>query len=114
MHAKLEIFGIATMFKIMFANNNELKEIVKRNELVSFLNLFAKLSKTICNMEFVDREIKKAHLFLKIKYFIIFGVFGFILLFFNVLIYKKKDDKNKYIIVNEQPKKSKNDKIKKN
>ena len=41
MHAKLEIFGIATMFKIMFANNNELKEIVKRNELVSFLNLFA-------------------------------------------------------------------------
>ena len=114
MHAKLEIFGIATMFKIMFANNNELKEIIKRNELVSFLNLFAKLSKTISNMEYVDREIKKAHLFLKIKYFIIFGVFGFILLFFNVLIYKKKDDKNKYIIVNEQPKKSKNDKIKKN
>ena len=114
MHAKLEIFGIATMFKIMFANNNELKEIVKRNELVSFLNLFAKLSKTISNMEYVDREIKKAHLFLKIRYFIIFGVFGFILLFFNVLIYRKENKNKKYIIVNEQPKKSKNEKTKKN
>jgi ERO1-like protein alpha len=114
MHAKLEIFGIATMFKIMFANNNELKEIVKRNELVSFLNLFAKLSKTISNMEYVDREIKKAHLFLKIIYFIIFGVFGFILLFFNVLIYRKENKNKKYIIVNEQPKKTKNEKTKKN
>ena len=55
MHAKLEVFGIATMLKILFApNNEELKKSMSRNELVSFINLFAKLSKSVSNIQMID------------------------------------------------------------
>ena len=68
MHAKLEVFGIATMLKIMFAKSNEeLKESMSRNELVSFINLFAKLSKSVNNVKMVNDMIKKAHRDFKMK-----------------------------------------------
>ena len=68
MHAKLEVFGIATTLKILFANNVELKESISRNELVSFINLFAKLSKNVQNIKVIDEGINKAHYYLKFKY----------------------------------------------
>ena len=68
MHAKLEVFGIATMLKIMFASSTEeLRKAMSRNELVSFINLFAKLSKSVNNVHEIDLMIKKAHRNLKIK-----------------------------------------------
>ena len=70
MHAKLEVFGIATMLKILFApNNEELKKSMSRNELVSFINLFAKLSKSVSNIEMVNAGIIKAHHDFKMKKF---------------------------------------------
>ena len=70
MHAKLEVFGIATMLKIMFASSTEeLRKAMSRNELVSFINLFAKLSKSVNNVHEIDLMIKKAHRNLKIKKF---------------------------------------------
>lgn len=60
MQAKLDIFGISTMFKIMFTNDNELKERTSRNELVAFVNLFNKLSKTISQIKLIDNNIKQA------------------------------------------------------
>ena len=62
MHAKLEVFGIATMLKIMFASSTEeLKKSMSRNELVSFINLFAKLCKSVSNVEEIDKRIQRAH-----------------------------------------------------
>jgi hypothetical protein len=68
MHAKLEVFGIATMLKIIFTSSTEeLKKSMSRNELVAFINLFAKLSKSVNNLELIDKKIKKAHHNLKFK-----------------------------------------------
>ena len=62
MHAKLEVFGIATMLKIMFSKSTEdLKQSMSRNELVSFINLFAKLSKSVNDVQMVNTRIKSAH-----------------------------------------------------
>jgi potassium large conductance calcium-activated channel subfamily M alpha protein 1 len=80
MHAKLEVFGIATMLKIMFAKSNEeLRQSMSRNELVSFINLFAKLSKSVNNVKMVNNMIKKAHKEFKIKKYrciLLVGIFG--------------------------------------
>jgi ERO1-like protein alpha len=70
MHAKLEVFGIATMLKILFApNTEELKKSMSRNELVSFINLFAKLSKSVSNIEKINTGIIEAHHNFKMKKF---------------------------------------------
>ena len=62
MHAKLEVFGIATMLKIMFSKStDDLKQSMSRNELVSFINLFAKLSKSVNDVQMVNSMIKAAH-----------------------------------------------------
>ena len=61
MHAKLEVFGIATMLKIMFTKSpDDLKQSMSRNELVSFINLFAKLSKSVNDVQMVNTMIKVA------------------------------------------------------
>ena len=70
MHAKLEVFGIATMLKIMFAKSpDDLKQSMSRNELVSFINLFAKLSKAVNDVEMVNKRIKAAQHELTLKKF---------------------------------------------
>ena len=62
MHAKLEVFGIATMLKIMFSKSpDDLKQSMSRNEIVSFINLFAKLSKSVNDVQMVNKMIKAAH-----------------------------------------------------
>ena len=68
MHAKLEVFGIATMLKIAFTSSTEeLKKSMSRNELVAFINLFAKLSKSISNVDMINKKIKRAHHNLQMK-----------------------------------------------
>ena len=68
MHAKLEVIGMATMLKIMFTPSlDELKKSINRNELVSFINLFAKLSKSVSNVKTVNDGIKNAQQGLKYK-----------------------------------------------
>jgi ERO1-like protein alpha len=68
MHAKLEVFGIATMLKIVFTpSTEELKKSMSRNELVAFINLFAKLSKSVSNVQLINDKIKQAHYDLNIK-----------------------------------------------
>ena len=44
----------------MFASVEELKTNIMRNEVVSFINLFAKLSKTISYIKMIDGNINKA------------------------------------------------------
>ena len=118
MHAKLEVFGIATMLKIMFASSSEeLKKFMSRNELVSFINLFAKLSKSVNNVHEIDLMIKKAHRNLKMKKFkcISFvGIIGVIitLMILNFINSDDNTDNKKEIIDNGKIDKKQN-KIKK-
>ena len=95
MHAKLEVFGIATMLKIMFANHEELKQHLIRNEVVSFINLFAKLSKTISFMKYINDNINHAHKILSVKYAgVILGTFA-LFIYINFFAFaKKKDDQS--------------------
>ena len=111
MHAKLEVFGIGTALKILFANQLELKESVSRNELVSFINLFAKLSRNVGYIKVIDDKIDKAHFYLKFKYGgIVFGLF----LFWVYAVFfdkeeEKKDDKNEKKDDNKEKKDDKNE-----
>ena len=46
----------------MFSKSTEdLKQSMSRNELVSFINLFAKLSKSVNDVQMVNTRIKSAH-----------------------------------------------------
>ena len=95
MHAKLEVFGIATMFKILYASSNEeLSKCMSRNELVSFINLFAKLSKSISNIEMIDIGIQKAHNYLKKKKFKCISYVGIVgvILTLMILNFVNSDD----------------------
>ena len=119
MHAKLEVFGIATMLKIMFSKSTEdLKQTMSRNELVSFINLFAKLSKSVNNVQMVNKMIKIAHQELTLKKFrcvFFIGIAGviitlMILNFANAEEESEKEEK-KNKLINEK-KKIKNQKKK--
>ena len=119
MHAKLEVFGIATMLKIMFSKSTEdLKQTMSRNELVSFINLFAKLSKSVNNVQMVNTMIKKAHHELSLKKFrcvFFIGIAGVIITLMTLNFAnaeeesEKEEKKNK--LINEK-KKIKNQKKK--
>ncbi len=92
MHAKLEVFGMGTMLKILFANKLELKESISRNELVSFINLFAKLSRNVGYIKYIDDEIKKAHYYLKFKYA---GIVLFLFIFWIYAVFFDKEEEKK-------------------
>ena len=98
MHAKLEVFGIVTMLKILFTSSTEeLKKCMTRNELVSFINLFAKLSKSISNVQMINIGIQKAHNKLRMKKFkcISFvGIVGVILTLMILNFVNNDDDIN--------------------
>ena len=98
MHAKLEVIGMGTMLKIMFANLDELKEHMIRNELVAFINLFAKLSKTVSFIKYIDDKIKYSKQILLIKYGgIILGMISLALYLNIYVISRKKVDVNVHL-----------------
>ena len=106
MHAKLEVFGIGTALKILFTNKLELKESISRNELVSFINLFAKLSRNVGYIKFIDEKINKAHFYLKFKYG---GIVLFCFIFWVYAVFFDKEDEKKNDD-NKDKKNNKNDK----
>lgn len=56
------------MLKIVFTpSTEELKKSMSRNELVAFINLFAKLSRSVSNVQLINDKIKQAHYDLNIK-----------------------------------------------
>ena len=95
MHAKLEVFGISTMLKIMFSSEEDLKTSLIRNELVSFMNVFAKLSKTISYIKLIDDRIKTAHKKLMLKYIGLGLVLAVVLIFMNFKVFRRNPKKIK-------------------
>ena len=115
MHAKLEVFGIATMLKIMFSKStDDLKESMSRNELVSFINLFAKLSKAVNNVQIVNSMIKAAHHELKLKKFRAISYIGIagVIITLMILNFANAGDEEKEINKKNNDKKNKNQKKK--
>ena len=115
MHAKLEVFGIATMLKIMFSKStDDLKESMSRNELVSFINLFAKLSKAVNNVQIVNAMIKAAHHELKMKKFRAISYIGIagVIITLMILNFANAGDEEKEINKKNNDKKNKNQKKK--
>ena len=115
MHAKLEVFGIATMLKILFASSTEeLKKSMSRNELVSFINLFAKLSKSVNNVEMVNLGIQKAHHNLRMKKFKCISFVGIVGVIITLMILNfvnnsedNNEDKNQKKKIKSEEKESK-------
>ena len=87
------------MLKILFANKLELKESISRNELVSFINLFAKLSRNVGYIKYIDDEIKKAHFYLKFKYA---GIVLFLFIFWIYAVFFDKEEEKKNDIKNDK------------
>ena len=97
MHAKLEVFGIATMLKIMFIpTTEELKKSMSRNELVSFINLFAKLSKSVSNIQLINLGIQKAHHNFRMKKFRCISFVGIVGVIITLMIlnFTSSDDED--------------------
>ena len=118
MHAKLEVFGIATMLKIIFTSSTEeLKKSMSRNELVAFINLFAKLSKSVNNLVLIDNKIKKAHHNLKFKKIKSISIVAIIAIIITIMLLNfvnsndnldNNNDNNKNKINKKEGKKKKN------
>lgn len=54
LHGKLQIYGLATMLKILFEKKNEIP--LKRNELIAFINLSSKLARSIDHLLFLTTK----------------------------------------------------------
>jgi ERO1-like protein alpha len=66
LHGKLQIYGLATMLKILFVKNDEsfLRNLkLKRNEVISFVNLVGKVSKSIKHFKEFYKEDYLKYLF---------------------------------------------------
>jgi ERO1-like protein alpha len=91
LHGKLQIYGLATMLKIMFSNEENLK--LKRNEFISFVNFVGKVSKSISYLtEYLDILREDAERFKGI-YFTFIAV---VLLFMIYLNYQYLTNREKY------------------
>ena len=93
LHGKLQIYGLATMLKILFDKNEVL--LLKRNEIISYLNVFVKLNRSIDYLLKMKKEIEYSKLIVKIKAF--FAVLMFIIMSICVNYYYLVIVKPKYI-----------------
>jgi ERO1-like protein alpha len=98
LHGKLQVYGIASMLKILSDKNQNMQLI--RNELIAFVNFFAKVSRSISYIKKINENIKYSHFSHKIKYFLIISCYIFVALYVNFILFRKKtkieEDKKKY------------------
>jgi len=92
LHGKLQIYGVATMLKILFTEPSNLN--IKRNEMVSLINMIGKISN---NIKFVSdylnknkgiNEKQKRYIFSIEIFIILFSLFSLTIVF-NGKIFKK-------------------------
>lgn len=101
LHGKLQVYGLATMLKILFAKNLSHDISFKRNELISFVNLVGKVSKSIdylyehLKLKKVNSDATKGSG--NLIYTVFFTISIWSLIIINIYLYKTSDarDKNK-------------------
>lgn len=97
LHGKLQIYGLATVLKILFYKDyqsmSELK--LSRNEIISFINLVGKVSKSISYIRKINESVKYSHFIHKLKYVIIFLLYSITFIYFNFYLFKEKQNNEK-------------------
>lgn len=91
LHGKLQIYGLATMMKILFDKNDVVK--LKRNELIAFVNLASKINRSVGYLFSIRDSIKAERQMLKIKialYFIFFLLVLFLINYYYLSLPKEK------------------------
>lgn len=94
LHGKLQVYGIATMLKIIFdikdGNFN-----LNRNEIISYVNFFGKVSKSISYMRRINENIKYSHFIYKFKFVFIILCSILILIYINFYFLSEKQENKK-------------------
>lgn len=94
LHGKLQIYGLATMLKILF-DKNEIVNL-KRNEVIAYINLVSKIHRSIGYMIAMSESIESEDLSLKIKCGVSVGIYVLLVLIFcyyYIYIYEPKKRK---------------------
>ena len=89
---KFQLFGITTMFKILFSGENNLLSTLTRNELASFINLINIISNSINTLYEIDDSIKQAHFQMKLKYVSISCIMIFLWYYINFQVVKTNEE----------------------
>ena len=89
---KFQLFGITTMFKILFSGENNLLSTLTRNELASFINLINIISNSINTLYEIDDSIKQAHFQMKLKYVSISFIMIFLWYYINFQVVKTNEE----------------------
>jgi hypothetical protein len=89
---KFQLFGITTMFKILFSGENNLISTLTRNELASFINLINIISNSINALYEINDSIKQAHFQMKLKYVSISFIMIILWYYINFHVVKNNDE----------------------
>jgi ERO1-like protein alpha len=89
LYGKLQIYGLATMLKMLFDKNNA--ENYTRNEIISFVNFLAGVSSSISNMKKINDDIRFNHFTHKLKYVLTFIIFVLVFSFLNFVLFKNRN-----------------------
>lgn len=91
LHGKLQIYGLASMMKILFDKNDIVK--LKRNELIAFVNLASKINRSVSYLFSIRDNIKYERFTLKIKialYFIALLIILFLINYYYLSLPREK------------------------
>lgn len=106
LHGKLQIYGLATMLKILFADNYN-NICLKRNELISFVNLVGKVSRSVHYLREAvvesEKNINKNDQKLSLELFLVFLIpLSFFLLMMNRYFLAHKNQLEKKLVKNKK------------
>ena len=83
LHGKLQMYGLATMLKILIEPKDEIP--LKRNELIAYINLASKICRSVDHLvEILEITEREKSLF---KYKVYFGIFVYIILILLINLY---------------------------
>jgi len=82
LHGKLQIYGLATMLKILFSREENLK--LKRNEFISFVNVVGKVSRSVRYLTDYLDNLKEDGQKFKWVYFAFISMILFFIIYLNV------------------------------
>jgi ERO1-like protein alpha len=103
LHGKLQIYGLATMLKILsdktYSGKENFNTNLSRNELISFVNLFGKVSNSINHIKKINDYIVYNHNLYYSKILVIICIYLFAFIYLNFILLVEKDNLSKVKIL---------------